>query len=523
MSNSTKSKADDTAAGDNSKPPLTTAAASATEQEEGAEESAPDAETPAPSRGRKKIQTAAMGLMRLMSPKEKSSVDGNEEEEEQGSGKKAEVDADDDAPPELPPVNPMAFNNSFVAQQANIGNRILYPPPNMTDIPPGSSGIGFAYPPLNIPGPNPGVHGGKSFPEILFEIVSNPNYQDIISWLPHGQGFQIHEKQLFAKRILPDYFDGTKFTSFTRRLKRWSFVRVSRGPELGAYYNKNFIRDQPELVQRMRYRLNEEGSGGGTAEGFPAIHGVRKRGLPDERDVTSTMGSMRQVHDGILPQMLPIQYQAHMFGAVAYGNDPYGLPQLPKPSQLPKRGTRNDGKGKDTGDDSGGAKGTDKSTSPSDKKKSKRSNFPSAGMMNAENGMMMMMMNNRMVGAFGGSGMAHYPNAGMSISYNNEDRPYEMSKQMMMSGGMGMSSDTQFSDLFPPSKSGNDPMANKKKDGSTATGSFERMGSLDTGGGSMMPKLGGPGGMQFCMPTDTPQGNTTHKAIMDDARKGLQL
>jgi hypothetical protein len=82
------------------------------------------------------------------------------------------------------------------------------------------------------------------------------------------------------------------------------------------------------------------------------------------------------------------------------------------------------------------------------KKKSKHSNFPSDGMMNAENGMMM--ISNRMGGAFGGSGMAHYPDAGMSISYNNADWSHEIPKQMMMSSGMGMSSGTQFSDLFLP-------------------------------------------------------------------------
>lgn len=56
--------------------------------------------------------------------------------------------------------------------------------------------------------------------------------------------------------VLSHYFDSAKFTSFTRRLKRWNFKRVPRGPELGAYYNKNFIRDQPELVQQMRYRMD---------------------------------------------------------------------------------------------------------------------------------------------------------------------------------------------------------------------------------------------------------------------------
>mmetsp|Transcript_10543 Transcript_10543/g.19157 ORF Transcript_10543/g.19157 Transcript_10543/m.19157 type:complete len:623 (-) Transcript_10543:142-2010(-) len=92
-----------------------------------------------------------------------------------------------------------------------------------------------------------------NFPETLMQIMSSEAFNGIISWLPHGRGFVILDRERFTSTILPRYFDGARFTSFTRRLKRWSFVRVPSGPELGAYYNKKFVRDQPELVQDMRY------------------------------------------------------------------------------------------------------------------------------------------------------------------------------------------------------------------------------------------------------------------------------
>jgi len=94
----------------------------------------------------------------------------------------------------------------------------------------------------------------KNFPETLYDIISAEENQHIISWLPHGQGFILHDKQRFASKILPRFFDGAKFASFTRRLNRWSFARFPRGPEMGAYSNPNFIRNRPELVQKMRYR-----------------------------------------------------------------------------------------------------------------------------------------------------------------------------------------------------------------------------------------------------------------------------
>jgi hypothetical protein len=54
---------------------------------------------------------------------------------------------------------------------------------------------------------------GRAFPELLYEIISDPTTDSICSWLPHGKGFMIHDKNTFAKEILPKYFDGAKFTS----------------------------------------------------------------------------------------------------------------------------------------------------------------------------------------------------------------------------------------------------------------------------------------------------------------------
>jgi len=114
-----------------------------------------------------------------------------------------------------------------------------------------------SLPPLPTPHQTTPV-ANKNFPETLFEVVSAQEHAHIISWLPHGQGFIIHDKQRFASIILPRYFDGAKFTSFTRRLKRWNFVRVPRGPELGAYYNKNFMRGRLEMVQKMMYQMKDQ-------------------------------------------------------------------------------------------------------------------------------------------------------------------------------------------------------------------------------------------------------------------------
>lgn len=72
----------------------------------------------------------------------------------------------------------------------------------------------------------------------LMQLLSNPEVSDIATWLPHGKGFLILQKRKFALDVMPLYFKHSKFTSFTRKLNRWGFTRVSRGPEMGAYYHK---------------------------------------------------------------------------------------------------------------------------------------------------------------------------------------------------------------------------------------------------------------------------------------------
>ena len=91
------------------------------------------------------------------------------------------------------------------------------------------------------------------FPVILHELVSNPETDHCIHWLPDGNLFSISDKKKFAEEILPKLDGHAKFTSFTRRLKRWGFSRITSGPQIGAYQNQDFIKDEPERVKDIKY------------------------------------------------------------------------------------------------------------------------------------------------------------------------------------------------------------------------------------------------------------------------------
>ena len=98
------------------------------------------------------------------------------------------------------------------------------------------------------------------------EILDNDNYADIIAWLPHGRGFVIFRKKAFELKILPKHFHKqSKFSSFTRKLNRWSYVRVTRGPETGSYYNDFFQRDGHRLCMQMSCQSSTKFSGASTS------------------------------------------------------------------------------------------------------------------------------------------------------------------------------------------------------------------------------------------------------------------
>ena len=115
------------------------------------------------------------------------------------------------------------------------------------------------------------------FPQRLMRILSDHTISDIITWLPHGRSFVIIQQEVLAEKILPRYFPEStsassnnksssaacKYPSFTRKLNRWGFRQVTRGPDAGAFHHKFFRRDEPRLClqmicQRSRRRKGDE-------------------------------------------------------------------------------------------------------------------------------------------------------------------------------------------------------------------------------------------------------------------------
>jgi len=89
------------------------------------------------------------------------------------------------------------------------------------------------------------------FPLKLMKVLSDSRFNDIITWTPSGKAFTIVNPKAFVADILPEHFKSAKFSSFTRKLHRWGFMRHYRGDESGAFYHKDFQKDRLDLVEQM--------------------------------------------------------------------------------------------------------------------------------------------------------------------------------------------------------------------------------------------------------------------------------
>jgi SHAQKYF class myb-like DNA-binding protein len=114
-----------------------------------------------------------------------------------------------------------------------------------------------------------------SFPKKLHEILSNPEFEHIISWMPHGRAWKLHSRDLFQTEVAPKYFHQEKFASFSRQLTGWGFKRLTKqGPDFNSYYHQCFLRDRPDLVVLLKRVPNNLGRSTPDANNEPNFYAL---------------------------------------------------------------------------------------------------------------------------------------------------------------------------------------------------------------------------------------------------------
>jgi hypothetical protein len=109
-----------------------------------------------------------------------------------------------------------------------------------------------------------------SFPLKLHQMLDKAEqcgYQHVVSWLPGGKSFQIHNPEGMVT-ILKTQFNQTKYKSFLRQIQNYGFHRFTRGPKKGVCTHKLFVQWDPLLclqMKRTNKANNSSANGAGSA------------------------------------------------------------------------------------------------------------------------------------------------------------------------------------------------------------------------------------------------------------------
>jgi hypothetical protein len=159
----------------------------------------------------------------------------------------------------------------------------------------------------------------RNFAQKLFDVLESPYHTDVVKWLPGGKAFIVLDKRRFANEILPSYFKESQYTSFTRKLSRWKFTRVSRGPYMGAYYHKNFRRENRLMCKLMSCNNSKKSSDDDkdasvapeTAEDNDQIEADLVSTTPPPPETRRLPPNAPSQSDGTLEQAMSLQHTMH--------------------------------------------------------------------------------------------------------------------------------------------------------------------------------------------------------------------
>jgi hypothetical protein len=118
------------------------------------------------------------------------------------------------------PASTFSANKQQIqSQNENHQHPAEKPPPRLA-LPQVSEHLGTAYKQMGRPLP---------FPYKLYnmlEDVEKHGKEHIVSWMPSGRSFQVHNSSDFVNQVAPFYFNLTKYKSFKRQLLNYGFMRL---------------------------------------------------------------------------------------------------------------------------------------------------------------------------------------------------------------------------------------------------------------------------------------------------------
>uniref|UniRef100_A0A7S3KYR0 HSF-type DNA-binding domain-containing protein n=1 Tax=Amphora coffeiformis TaxID=265554 RepID=A0A7S3KYR0_9STRA len=90
-----------------------------------------------------------------------------------------------------------------------------------------------------------------TFSQKVHHILSTPEYEGCISWMPHGRSFRIHVPKNFEVTVCPKYFNHRRYSSFLRDMNKYGFKHISKGADRNCYYHEFMLKGRPHLCKFM--------------------------------------------------------------------------------------------------------------------------------------------------------------------------------------------------------------------------------------------------------------------------------
>ncbi|KAF7359442.1 Transcriptional factor [Mycena sanguinolenta] len=97
-----------------------------------------------------------------------------------------------------------------------------------------------------------------AFLDKLYEMVNDPETNELIKWSDSGDSFYVYDQVKFARELLPHWFKHQNFASFVRQLNMYGFHKIPHlqqgvlkskaGSEHWNFVHPNFRRDQHDLL-----------------------------------------------------------------------------------------------------------------------------------------------------------------------------------------------------------------------------------------------------------------------------------